>query len=275
VFSEDGGLAMLMGDLLTTVQENLPVKVAVFNNGALGFVEIEQKVEGLLDAYTDLHNPDFGRVAEAIGMWGRRVEEAAAIDEAVREWLQAPGPALIDVVVARNELVMPPKIKPSQLLGTALYSAKAILAGRTEDVIDLAKGARVCRLKVSMRLCSSEDQVREENENGSCHCSLEIRRTAHRQVQQSGQATEVPVGARRQHPTLRQARGFRPYIMGSTSLLQPRHGPTLQLDAAHASKTTRESALEMLLRPRPLPVCGLEPLLTGGGQMQLRGATIG
>jgi pyruvate dehydrogenase (quinone) len=67
-FFADGGLAMLMCDLLRTVQENLPVKVAVFNNGALGFVEIEQKVEGLLDAYTDLHNPDFGRVAEAIGM---------------------------------------------------------------------------------------------------------------------------------------------------------------------------------------------------------------
>ena len=139
--SGDGGLAMLMGDLLTTVQEKLPIKVAVFNNGALGFVEMEQKVEGLLDAYTDLHNPNFARVAEAIGMWGSRVEKADAVEETVREWLQAPVPALIDVVVARNELVMPPKILPSQLLGTALYSAKAILAGRTEDVIDLTKAA--------------------------------------------------------------------------------------------------------------------------------------
>ncbi|WP_198670375.1 thiamine pyrophosphate-dependent enzyme [Dyella sp. C9] len=139
--SGDGGLAMLLGDLLTTVQEKLPIKVAVFNNGALGFVEIEQKVEGLLDAYTDLHNPDFSRVAEAMGIWGRRVEHADALDDAVREWLAAPGAALLDVVVRRSELVMPPKIEPGQVLGTALYSAKALLSGRTDDVVDLVKDA--------------------------------------------------------------------------------------------------------------------------------------
>src|SRR5207244_13435595 len=75
--SGDGGLAMLMGDLLTTVQEKLLIKVAVFNNGALQFVELEQKVEGLLDTYTDLNNPNFARVAEAIGLWARRIEEPA------------------------------------------------------------------------------------------------------------------------------------------------------------------------------------------------------
>src|SRR5882762_7029214 len=139
--SGDGGLAMLMGDLLTTVQEKLPIKVAVFNNGALQFVELEQKVEGLLDTYTDLNNPNFARVAEAIGLWARRIEAPAALEDGVREWLEAPGPALLDVVVARNELVMPPKVAVSQVLGTALYSAKAILSGRTTDVIDLAKGA--------------------------------------------------------------------------------------------------------------------------------------
>ena len=139
--SGDGGLAMLMGDLLTTVQEKLPIKVAVFNNGALQFVELEQKVEGLLDTYTDLNNPNFARVAEAIGLWARRIEGPAALEDGVREWLEAPGPALLDVVVARNELVMPPKVEVSQVLGTALYSAKAILSGRTADVIDLAKGA--------------------------------------------------------------------------------------------------------------------------------------
>lgn len=142
-FSGDGGLTMLMGDLLTTVQEKLPIKVVVFNNGSLGFVELEQKVEGLLDAYTDLRNPDFARVAEAIGMWGRRVEKSETLEDSVQAWLSAPGPALLDVVVARNELVMPPKIEASQVLGTVLYSAKAILAGRTDDVIDLAKGALV------------------------------------------------------------------------------------------------------------------------------------
>jgi pyruvate dehydrogenase (quinone) len=140
-FSGDGGLTMLMGDLLTTIQEKLPIKVVVFNNGSLGFVELEQKVEGLLDAFTDLHNPDFARVAEAIGIWGRRIEKPNAVEEVVQAWLAASGPALLDVVVERNELVIPPKVEFNQVLGTALYSAKAILAGRGEDVIDLAKNA--------------------------------------------------------------------------------------------------------------------------------------
>ena len=114
---------------------------AVFNNGALQFVELEQKVEGSLDTYTDLNNPNFARVAEAIGLWARRIERPAALEDGVLSWLEAPGPALLDVVVARNELVMPPKTEVSQVLGTALYSAKAILSGRADDVIDLAKGA--------------------------------------------------------------------------------------------------------------------------------------
>jgi pyruvate dehydrogenase (quinone) len=140
-FSGDGGLAMMLGDLLTTIQEDLPIKVAVFDNGALGFVELEQKVEGLLDAYTDLKNPDFARVAEAIGLWGRRVEKSEDLDRAVRDWLAHPGPALLDVVVSRSELVMPPKVGASQVLGTALYSARAVLGGRAEDAFDLVKGA--------------------------------------------------------------------------------------------------------------------------------------
>ncbi len=139
--SGDGGLTMVMGDLLTTVQENLPIKIVVFNNGSLGFVEIEQKVEGLLDIYTDLKNPDFGRVAEAMGMWGRRVEDPADLDAAVRDWLAAPGPALLDVVVDRNELVMPAKIEPSKVFGMALNSSKGLLSGgeRAKGVIDLIK----------------------------------------------------------------------------------------------------------------------------------------
>jgi pyruvate dehydrogenase (quinone) len=139
--SGDGGLTMLMGDLLTTVQEKLPIKIAVFNNGSLGFVELEQKVEGLLDTYTDLQNPDFGGVARAMGIWGRRVEVAEDLDGAVREWLAQPGPALLDVLVDRFELVMPPVIESAQALGTALYAAKAILAGRAKDVAGLVGNA--------------------------------------------------------------------------------------------------------------------------------------
>lgn len=137
--SGDGGLAMMLGDLLTAVQEKLPIKVAVFNNGALDFVEIEQKVEGLLDAYTDLVNPDFSRVAEAIGFRGWRVEQAEDLEAAVQAWLAEPGPALLDVVTDRFELVLPPKVKPGEVAGMALYSAKAVLGGRGRDVVGLIR----------------------------------------------------------------------------------------------------------------------------------------
>ena len=136
-FSGDGGLSMLMGDLITAVQEKIPIKVAVFDNSSLGFVELEMKVEGLLDAYTNLENPDFARVAQAIGFHAQRVERADELAAAVRDWLGAPGPALIDVVTDRMELVVPPKIEIAQVFGTALYSAKAVLAGRAGDVWDL------------------------------------------------------------------------------------------------------------------------------------------
>ncbi|GGF85649.1 pyruvate dehydrogenase [Azorhizobium oxalatiphilum] len=139
--SGDGGIAMLLGDLLTAVQENLPIKVCIFDNGTLGFVELEQKVEGLLEAFTELVNPDFAKVAQAMGFWARRVERAAELEAAVQQWLAEPGPALLDVVTDRFELVMPPKVKPQQVFGTALYSAKAVLAGKGSDVFELVRGA--------------------------------------------------------------------------------------------------------------------------------------
>ncbi|HEX5307214.1 MAG TPA: thiamine pyrophosphate-dependent enzyme [Dyella sp.] len=137
--SGDGGLAMLLGDLLTAVQENIAIKVIVYNNGSLGFVEMEQKVEGLLDAFTELKNPDFARLADAMGIYGRRVESADTLDEAIQDVLSRPGPALLDVRVNRYELVMPPKVEPGQVLHTALYSAKAVLAGRGDEVGELLR----------------------------------------------------------------------------------------------------------------------------------------
>lgn len=132
--SGDGGLAMLLGDLLTAVQEKLPIKVVVFNNGSLNFVELEQKVEGLLDNYTDLKNPDFGRLAEVIGFRGRTVTRSEDLEEAVQDFLAQRGPALLDVHTSRAELVMPPQIEAKQVAGTALYAAKAVLNGRFDDV---------------------------------------------------------------------------------------------------------------------------------------------
>lgn len=139
--SGDGGISMMLGDLMTAIQEKLPIKVCIFNNGALGFVELEQKVEGLLDAFTDLQNPDFSRVAEAMGFWSRRVEKSGDVEDAVRQWLAEPGPALLDVVTDRFELVMPPRIEAAQIFGTALYSAKAVLAGRGDEAFELVRGA--------------------------------------------------------------------------------------------------------------------------------------
>jgi pyruvate dehydrogenase (quinone) len=135
--SGDGGVAMLLGDLLTVVQEKIPIKVVVYNNGTLGFVELEMKVEGLLNAYTDLENPDFAKLAEVIGIRGWRVERNEELEASVIAFLAHPGPALLDVRVNRMELVMPPRVEASQVIGTALYSAKAILGGRSGDVLEL------------------------------------------------------------------------------------------------------------------------------------------
>ncbi len=132
--SGDGGLAMLLGDLLTAIQEKLPIKVVVLNNASLNFVELEQKVEGLLDNYTDLLNPDFARLAEVIGFHGRKVTRSEELEAAVQEFLAQPGPALLDVHTNPAELVMPPKIEFGQVADTALYAAKAVLSGRFKDV---------------------------------------------------------------------------------------------------------------------------------------------
>ena len=133
----DGGFAMLLGDVLTTIQENLPVKIVIYDNGKLGFVELEQKSEGLLPAYTDLKNPDFGKVAEAMGLWGRTVSEASELESAVAEWLAQPGPAVLNVKVSPMELVMPPFTALGPAYGMAMYSAKAVLHGKAGDVLEM------------------------------------------------------------------------------------------------------------------------------------------
>ncbi|WP_417421509.1 thiamine pyrophosphate-dependent enzyme [Halomonas sp.] len=135
----DGGLSMLMGDLLTLVQRRIPLKIVVYNNRSLSFVELEQKVEGLLDAYTELENPNFGEVATTMGLWGQRVEHEDQLDAAIGQWLAQPGPALLDVAVNPMELVMPPKVEAGQVASTALYSAKAVLSGRMDEVVHLVK----------------------------------------------------------------------------------------------------------------------------------------
>jgi len=133
----DGGLTMLLGDLITIVSEKLPIKIAVYDNGKLGFVELEQKSEGLLPAYTDLKNPDFGKVAQAMGLWGRTVTDAGELESAVDEWLAVSGPALLNVKVAPMELVMPPFIAAEAAYGMAMYSVRAVLHGQAGDVFEM------------------------------------------------------------------------------------------------------------------------------------------
>jgi pyruvate dehydrogenase (quinone) len=133
----DGGITMLLGDLITAVSQKLPIKIAVYDNGKLGFVELEQKSEGLPPTYTDLQNPDFGKVAEALGLWGRTVTDAAELESAVDAWLAVSGPALLNVKVAPMELVMPPFIAPEAAYGMSLYSVRAVLHGHAGDVFEM------------------------------------------------------------------------------------------------------------------------------------------
>ena len=135
----DGGIAMLFGELLTTIQEEVPIKIVVFDNSKLGFVEIEQKAEGMLDTFTKLKNPDFGKVAEAIGLWGKTVRKASELDASVREWLSQPGPALLNVIVNPLELVKPPFLEAGPVIGMAMYSVRAILNGRGADVLEMVR----------------------------------------------------------------------------------------------------------------------------------------
>ncbi|BDI23136.1 ubiquinone-dependent pyruvate dehydrogenase [Herbiconiux sp. L3-i23] len=144
--SGDGGLAMLLGDLLSIAQNRLPIKVVVFNNSSLNFVELEMKAAGIVDFGTELVNPDFARVAESVGITGIRVEEPGELEDAVARLLATPGPALLDVVVAREELSIPPSITAAQAKGFAVYALRAIMSGRGDELLDLADTNVVRRL---------------------------------------------------------------------------------------------------------------------------------
>src|SRR5271155_25950 len=137
--SGDGGLAMLLGDLLTLRQLKLPVKLVVFNNSSLGFVELEMKAAGLVDYGTDLVNPNFAKLAESADVFGVRVEKPEELRPVLTAALAHDGPALVEVVVNRQELSMPPTISLDQALGFGLYMIRAVLSGRGDEVIDLAK----------------------------------------------------------------------------------------------------------------------------------------
>jgi pyruvate dehydrogenase (quinone) len=137
--SGDGGFTMLMGDFLSLVQLDLPVKVVVFNNGALGFIELEQKSTGFLPFGTEFNNPNFAAMAEAVGVRGIRIEDPAEVEAGIAAALAHHGPVLIDAVVNRTELAMPPAVTMEMAKGFTLYMVKAVINGRADEVIDLAR----------------------------------------------------------------------------------------------------------------------------------------
>ncbi|MDQ1119086.1 pyruvate dehydrogenase (quinone) [Pseudoxanthomonas sp. SORGH_AS 997] len=137
--SGDGGFTMLMGDLLSLKQLGLPVKVVVFNNGSLGFIELEQKTSGFIDFGTSFENPNFAAMAEAAGIKGIRIEDPAELEQGLTEAFAHKGPVVIDAVVERMELAMPPKVTGQMAKGFTLYMLKAVLNGKGDEVIELAK----------------------------------------------------------------------------------------------------------------------------------------
>jgi pyruvate dehydrogenase (quinone) len=135
----DGGLAMMLGDLLTLRQLKLPIKIVVFNNSSLAFVELEMKAAGIVNYGTNLDNPNFADLAKATGLHGVRVEYPNDLEAALRTAFETPGPALVEVMVNRQELSMPPSITFGQAKGFSLWAAKSVLSGRGDEVLDLAK----------------------------------------------------------------------------------------------------------------------------------------
>ena len=136
--SGDGGFTMMMGDFITLCQMGLPVKVIVLNNGTLGFVELEMKANGFLDTGCELKNPNFAMMAEAMGVRGIKVEKPQELKSAIQAALAHKGPALVDVVSARQELAMPPKTTLDQAFHFGMFTMKAVLDGRAKELIDLA-----------------------------------------------------------------------------------------------------------------------------------------
>jgi pyruvate dehydrogenase (quinone) len=130
---------MMMGEFVTLLQTKLPLKIIVLNNGTLGFVEMEMKAFGFLDANVDLQNPNFAAMAQAMGIKGVRVERPQDLHAAVKEVLEHDGAALLDVVTARQELVMPPTTTFEEAHNFGMFMLKAVLDGRASELIDLAK----------------------------------------------------------------------------------------------------------------------------------------
>jgi len=138
-FCGDGGLSMMMGDLMTIVQYNLPVKIVLFNNRSLGMVKLEMEVAGIPDIETDMLNPDFTKLAEAMGMFGITISDPSDVKSTLEKAFSQDGPALITIQTDPNALAMPPKLEFDQMKGFAFYIGKMMLSGRANEVVKIIK----------------------------------------------------------------------------------------------------------------------------------------
>ncbi|HEY2676653.1 MAG TPA: ubiquinone-dependent pyruvate dehydrogenase [Steroidobacteraceae bacterium] len=136
--SGDGGFTMMMGEFVTLIQMGLPIKIIVLNNGTLGFVELEMKASGFLDSECDLKNPNFADMANAMGILGVRIDRPQQMEEGIARALKHEGPALVDIVSTRQELIMPPTTTFEEAKHFGIFTLKAVLDGRFRELVDLA-----------------------------------------------------------------------------------------------------------------------------------------
>ena len=136
--SGDGGLSMLLGELITATMYDLPIKVVVFNNSTLGMVKLEMLVNGLPDFQTDVPDTNYAEIARAIGFHAERVEDASRLEAAYREAFAAPGPALVEVITDPNALSLPPAITGGQVVGFATAMSKIVLNRGIAEAFSMA-----------------------------------------------------------------------------------------------------------------------------------------
>jgi len=136
-FCGDGGISMMLGDLMTIVQYKLPVKIIIFNNRSLGMVKLEMEVAGIPDLETDMLNPDFTKVAEAMGMPGITITDPEEVKSGLEKAFLIDGPVLVTVQTDPNALAMPPKLEFDQMKGYAFYMGKMMLTGRMDEVFNM------------------------------------------------------------------------------------------------------------------------------------------
>jgi pyruvate dehydrogenase (quinone) len=135
----DGGFAMLMGEILTLAQYQLPIKIIILNNGVLVFVQLEMFAAGFMNYGVDLKNPNFAKLAEVVGMKGMRIENPADLAKGIQEAFDHPGPVIVDVITNSYALIMPPTVNRKEVEGFILYSLKAIMTGKGDTLLDMVK----------------------------------------------------------------------------------------------------------------------------------------